>query len=36
VIEGDHLVEESQAGVGHLEIVLGTGREALDLANGVI
>ncbi len=36
VVEGDHLVEESQTGVGYLEIVLGAGGEALDLANGVV
>ncbi len=36
VIEGDHLVEEGQTGVRHLEIVLGASGEALDLANGIV
>ena len=36
VVEGQHLVEEEQAGVGHAQFVLGQLGQALDLADGVV
>ncbi len=36
MIEGQHLVEEEQAGVGNAEFVFGAGGEALDLAHGIV
>ena len=36
VVEGEYLVEEHQAGVGHAEFVLGQRGQALDLADDVV
>ena len=36
MVEGQHLVEEEQAGVGNAQLVLGVAREPLDLADGVV
>ncbi len=36
MIEGQHLVEEEQAGVGNAELVFGARGQALDLAHGVV
>ena len=36
MVEGQHLVEEEQAGVGNAEFVLGQHGQALDLADGVV
>ena len=36
MVEGQHLVEEEQAGVGNAELVFGARGQALDLAHGVV
>ena len=36
MVEGQHLVEEEQAGVGNAQLVLGQLGQALDLADGVV
>ena len=36
VVEGQHLVEEEQAGIGNAEFVLGQIGQPLDLAHGVV
>ncbi len=36
MVEGQHLVEEEQAGVGNAQLVLGKLGQALDLADGVV
>ena len=36
MVEGQHLVEEEQAGVGNAEFIFGQLRQPLDLADGVI
>ena len=36
MVEGQHLVEEEQAGVGHAQFVLGQLRQPLDLADGIV
>ena len=36
VVEGQHLIEEEQAGVGNAELVFGQRGQALDLAHGIV
>ena len=36
VVEGEYLVEEHEAGVGHAEFVFGERGQALDLADDVV